>query len=44
MDETSKMKCENRNYKLMSLPLNVRKYLVPKAKPNKNECMKNQCT
>ena len=44
MDETRKMKSKHRYYKLMSLPLNVPKYLVFKAKPDKNECMKNQCT
>ena len=44
MEETIKMKSENRNYKLTPLPLNVRKYLVSKAKPDKNECIKNERT
>ena len=44
MKETIKMKSENRNYKLMPSPLNVPKYLASKAKPDKNECIKNQCT
>lgn len=43
MGETIKMKSEKRNYKLMPLPLNVPKYLVSKAKPDKNEFIKNQC-
>ena len=38
------MKSENRNYKLISLPLNVPKYLASKAKPDKNEWIKNQST
>ena len=44
MEETIKMKFENRNYKLMPLPLNVPKHLASKAKPDKNECIKNQRT
>ena len=35
MEETIKNKSENRNHKLMSLPLNVPKYLASKAKPEK---------
>ena len=41
MDETIKMKSDNQNYELMPLPLNVPEYLVSKAKPDKNECIKN---
>ena len=41
MEETIKMKSENRNYKLMPLPLNVPKCFTSKAKPDKNECIKN---
>ena len=44
MQETIKMKSENRNYRLMPIPLNVPKYLASKAKPDKNECIKNQLT
>ena len=44
MEKTIKMKSENRNYKLMPLPLNVPKYWASKAKPDKNECIKNQRT
>ena len=42
MGETIKMKSEKRNYKLMPLPLNVSKYLTFKAKPDKNEFIKNK--
>ena len=35
MDEMTKMKSEKWNSKLMSLPLNVPKYLASKAKPDK---------
>ena len=44
LEETIKMKSENRNCILMPLPLNVPKYLAFKAKPDKNECIKNQRT
>ena len=44
MEETIKMKSENWNYKLAPLPLNVRKYWVSKAQPDKNECIKNERT
>ena len=44
LEETIKMKSENRNCILMPLPLNVPKYLAFKAKPDKNECIKKQRT
>ena len=42
MEQAIKMKSEKRNHKVMSLPSNVPKYLVSKAKPDKNEFIKNE--
>ena len=43
MGDTIKMKSENMNYKLTPLPLIIPKCLTSKAKPDNNECIKNQC-